>query len=117
MKKPAPNSALTVWHWTIREAKRYFEGLFWMTGLFYLALSDPSASTHFSFCVFNWLGIEYCPGCGLGRSISYFFHGDFYTSLVTHPLGIFAVLVLSFRIYSLFNKSVKFKHATIETDQ
>ncbi len=88
-----------------------------MTGLLYLALTDPSASAHFSFCVFNRLGIEHCPGCGLGHSISYLFHGDFYTSFATHPLGIFAVLVLSLRIYSLFKKSVKYKQATIETDR
>jgi len=56
----------------------------WVSGLTYLALTDPGSGSHFSFCILERLGISWCPGCGLGRSISYIFHGDLSSSVVTH---------------------------------
>lgn len=62
---------------------------------------DPGQSTHYSFCLFKFLGIPFCPGCGLGHSISFLLHGNLYASFSAHPLGIFAVPVILFRIYKL----------------
>ena len=81
--------------------KRYFELTFWITSLILLAAMSPSADTHFSFCFFKFLGISFCPGCGLGHSISFIFHGDLQASFDAHPLGIFALLIIIFRIYKL----------------
>lgn len=92
--------------WIDRIFGANFEALIWMGGLLYLALSNPSASDHFSFCVFRWLGFERCPGCGLGHSMSYLFQGDVYQSFQAHPLGVFAVAILSFRIVSILKKTV-----------
>ncbi|MCX6641129.1 MAG: DUF2752 domain-containing protein [bacterium] len=75
----------------------------WSLGLVGLALIDPTRSAGFTLCPLHYLGFEYCPGCGLGRSISYLFHGDVTTSFLTHPLGIPAVLILGKRIYSLIS--------------
>ncbi len=75
------------------------EAIVWITGLLILALYDPHHQEHMSICVFNNLGFKYCPGCGLGRSISYFLHGDIMMSLTTHPIGIAAALILGYRIY------------------
>lgn len=81
--------------------RRYFELTFWITALLLLAFMDPGNSTHYSFCIFKFIGIKFCPGCGLGHSISYVFHGELQASLAAHPLGIFAVVVIAFRIYKL----------------
>jgi hypothetical protein len=77
------------------------EALVWIVGLLLLALINPDGSSHFSFCIFKNMGFKYCPGCGLGHSISYFLHGDVTRSLQTHPLGIFATIILVSRIVSL----------------
>jgi hypothetical protein len=80
--------------------QRYFELTAWTAALISLAFMNPGA-THYSFCIFKFLGIHFCPGCGIGHSISYLFHGDIRASLSAHPLGIFALAVILFRIYKL----------------
>lgn len=70
----------------------------WTAALICLACYNPATEPHLALCPLYNLGITFCPGCGLGRSIAYFFHGQFRLSLTTHPLGIFAVIILSFRI-------------------
>ena len=82
------------------------EALIWTAALLYLASVEPDAGGHFTFCIFSIFGFENCPGCGLGHSISYLFHGDIITSFYTHPLGIATVLVLTTRIISLTRKSI-----------
>lgn len=77
-----------------------WEALIWMAGFVVLASYEPSQE-HVSICPLNRLGFTFCPGCGLGRSVSFFFHGEIIHSLTTHPLGIFAVIVLSYRIIQL----------------
>lgn len=77
------------------------EAFFWSVAFILLALYTPSADHHISFCLFRNLGLKYCPGCGLGRSISFLFHGDLQGSLSMHPLGIPAVLIISWRIVTL----------------
>jgi len=77
------------------------EALIWMAALIFLALTAPVETAHFTICPFSAMGIDFCPGCGLGRSVSYLLHGDILTSIKVHPLGIFAILVLSSRVISL----------------
>ncbi|HUZ61922.1 MAG TPA: DUF2752 domain-containing protein [Hanamia sp.] len=81
--------------------RRYFELTAWIAALVSLAFMDPSVSPHYSFCIFKNLGFKYCPGCGLGHSISYLFHGNLHASFSAHPLGVFALCVILFRIYKL----------------
>jgi Protein of unknown function (DUF2752) len=78
-----------------------WEAVIWLGGLLAMAFYQPSGQNHFTLCPFKNLGLDFCPGCGLGQSISYFLHGDLLRSLSTHPMGIFAVFVLSFRIIHL----------------
>jgi hypothetical protein len=78
-----------------------FEALCWLTGLLLLALLDTASNSHFTLCPLKNAGFNFCPGCGLGRSISLLFHGELVASLKTHPLGVFAVIILSFRIINL----------------
>jgi hypothetical protein len=78
------------------------ELIFWIGGLIWLAFMNPS-ETHFSLCPLKNLGFSFCPGCGLGHSISYLFHGQIKESFHQHPLGIFALMVILMRIFQLIN--------------
>jgi len=80
---------------------KYFELAFWVAALMALAFADPAGPAHFSLCPFKALGISWCPGCGLGHSISYLFHGDASNSFHAHWLGIPALVVIFYRIYTL----------------
>lgn len=77
------------------------EAIIWIIGLIILMIYSPGEGEHFTICPFYHLGFEHCLGCGLGRSISLFFHGEIVASLQAHPLGILAVIILSFRIFKL----------------
>ncbi|MEO8820465.1 MAG: DUF2752 domain-containing protein [Ginsengibacter sp.] len=81
--------------------RKYFELSAWIAGLLLLAFMTPTTDTHYSFCIFKLMGINFCPGCGLGHSICYLFHGDFRASFNAHPLGLFALIVILARIYKL----------------
>ena len=78
------------------------ELVIWVTALVVLALINP-VEHHLTLCPLNNMGFKYCPGCGLGRSISYLFRGDFIASFHMHPLGIFALGTIGYRIIQLIN--------------
>jgi ABC-type Fe3+-siderophore transport system permease subunit len=80
---------------------KYFELVFWVTAMLCLAFTSPQATSHFTLCPLKLMGITWCPGCGLGHSIIYLFHGQLGDSLHAHWLGIPAVLVIFHRIYVL----------------
>ncbi len=80
-----------------------FELFFWIIVLIYLASINPNVS-HFSFCLFKQLGISWCPGCGIGRSISHLLHGDIIKSINNHIFGTFALLIIVYRILQLIIK-------------
>jgi Protein of unknown function (DUF2752) len=77
------------------------EAAIWISALIFLAFINNPGHTHFTFCPIKNLGFRFCPGCGLGNSISYLLHGDFYNSFLSHPLGSIALAVLIFRIIHL----------------
>jgi hypothetical protein len=84
-----------------------FEAIVWTGGLFLLLFLDPGSEKHFTLCPFANLGFDFCPGCGLGRSIAFLFRGEFLESFQSHPLGFFAVIILSYRIFELFKQHFK----------
>ncbi len=77
------------------------EMVLWVGAIGFLLLINPYNQEHYSLCLFNNLGIGFCPGCGLGRSISMIFRGDLSGSLQMHPLGIPALAVILLRITKL----------------
>ncbi|MFA5831888.1 MAG: DUF2752 domain-containing protein [Bacteroidota bacterium] len=79
----------------------YIELICWCTALLFLFLFNPMIASSFSFCLLHNAGLSFCPGCGLGRSISFLLHGDISSSFRTHLLGIPAVIVLMYRIMQL----------------
>jgi hypothetical protein len=93
------------WLWHKKEA------LIWIAALMILAISNP-ADHHYTLCPLDNLGITYCPGCGLGRAIGYFFRLDFVSSFLSHPLGIPAVLLLIYRSINILRKPNKLELST-----
>lgn len=91
-----------------------WEGVLWLTGLVYLFIINPYHVQTYSFCPYHNLGIDFCPGCGLGRSISLLYHADFINSFKAHPLGIFALVMISYRIIKLSIKTYHNFHKTNE---
>ncbi|SEJ76718.1 Protein of unknown function [Cyclobacterium xiamenense] len=69
-----------------------------LTGLFFFARVE---GPHAGLCPIANLGLTWCPGCGLGRSIHLFLRGDFHASWEMHPMGSFAVLVIVWRQFEL----------------
>ncbi|MEO8962248.1 MAG: DUF2752 domain-containing protein [Ginsengibacter sp.] len=89
---------------------RYMELMAWLVALVLLSFMNTTG-THYSLCIFKLIGIEICPGCGIGHSINYLLHGDIQKSFYTHPLGMFAIPVILYRIFqlSLFYKTFHFQ--------
>lgn len=83
-----------------------FEALIWITGLIYLAFFSPLDQAHFTICPLANAGFEYCPGCGLGHSITQLSSGQLIQSFQTHPLGFFALIVIIFRIFTLIKNNI-----------
>jgi hypothetical protein len=94
-----------IWFWHKKEA------LIWIGALIFLAVSNPAVH-HYTLCPLDNLGFHYCPGCGLGRSIGYFFRLDMASSFYAHPLGIPAVILLVFRSVSILIKPSALKLST-----
>ncbi|TCO09734.1 DUF2752 domain-containing protein [Natronoflexus pectinivorans] len=82
---------------------KYFEAATWLLALFLLAINNPTSHAHFSLCLLHNLDMGFCPGCGLGRSISWLFRGEIIKSIHSHPLGIPTMIILTHRIYTLLN--------------
>jgi hypothetical protein len=87
-----------IWLWQRKEA------VIWISALIFLAVANP-ADHHYTLCPLDNLGIAYCPGCGLGRSIGYFFRLDIESSFLAHPLGIPAVFLLVYRSVKIMIQS------------
>jgi hypothetical protein len=91
----------------------HFEWMALTAGLLLMALLDPFAEAA-TLCPVERLGFEFCPGEGLGRSISHAFRGDFLASISMHPAGILAILIIIGRIGSIFRRNLNIKHNNSE---
>lgn len=79
----------------------HIELIVWPTAFVLLYFMDPAQNNGLSFCILKQVGIPWCPGCGLGHSISFLLHGEWRAALKNHPLGPFAIVVLTYRTYQL----------------
>jgi len=93
------------------------ELLFWIGALILLGMAEPHGhdeAHHFSLCPLAAMGVEWCPGCGLGRSVTQLFHGHIEESWKHHWFGIPALLIIGYRIVVLTgnefrNLKIKYK--------
>lgn len=86
-----------------------WEAVFWTLGLLAMACADPDAPGLIDGCLFQWLGVERCPGCGLGHAVAYLTRGEVVASFRAHPLGIPAVAVLTGHIARLVHEAFERK--------
>ncbi len=87
------------------------ELIFWLGALIWLFFDNP-LENHFTFCPIKNLGFSFCPGCGIGHSISFLLHGNLKQSFDSHPLGIFALMVIIHRIITLTKNT--YQHLNIQ---
>ncbi|MCC8410941.1 DUF2752 domain-containing protein [Mucilaginibacter sp. UR6-1] len=80
---------------------KYFELTFWVAAIIALAVTNPAAETHFSLCPLKIAGIGWCPGCGLGHSISWLLRGNISNSFNAHWFGIPALGIILWRVFTL----------------
>jgi hypothetical protein len=78
-----------------------FELIFWVAGLLYLLLSPLAVELPMQLCLFRKIGLDFCPGCGLGESIGWLLRGEFGRSIETHILGPLAVAIIVHRVFQL----------------
>ncbi|MCL5021399.1 MAG: DUF2752 domain-containing protein [Bacteroidetes bacterium] len=95
--------------WTVLYWRIGLEAIVWIAAFVYFAIHNPYVQAGFTICPLENLGFHYCPGCGLGRAVSFLLHGDITRSIHTHILGIPATIILLSRTFSLLNKSLKGK--------
>ena len=86
------------------------EWLLWTLALAGLFAGGAPAPGSTGFCPFQWLALEHCIGCGLGRSISAALHGNWMLSWQFHPMGLPAILIIVHRIITLIIKTNKPKN-------
>ncbi|RZK82218.1 MAG: DUF2752 domain-containing protein [Pedobacter sp.] len=85
---------------------------FWMAALVLLAITQPIEHEeihHFTLCPLANFGFKWCPGCGIGRSITQLLHGNVTASLDHHWFGIPALAIILFRIFVLIKLRIKNK--------
>lgn len=90
------------------QVKSRLELLIWSSGILYISLVPPDL---FQFCFFKWIGLPFCPGCGLGHGIYHLVHGQLMQSWQHHPLAIPALLITTHRIITLLK--LNFKKPTV----
>ena len=86
------------------------ELLFWVSAFLGLAFAEPEIHgqvQHFTLCPLANLGIKWCPGCGLGRSITQLLNGNVEASLAHHWFGIPALFIILLRIRVLFKMELQ----------
>jgi Protein of unknown function (DUF2752) len=84
------------------------ELIFWVSALAFIFFSaGPGGEAHFTLCPLANLGIEWCPGCGLGHSIGYAFKGEIGPSFSSHPFGIIALGIILHRIFTLLKVEMR----------
>ena len=86
-----------------------WEAAVWTAGLIAMACADPEAPGLIEGCLFQWFGVERCPGCGLGHAVAYLVRGEMAASFQAHPLGLPAVAVLAGHIVRLVREALEHK--------
>lgn len=81
------------------------ELIVWCGGLLFLFFSQRYEGLRFTVCPLKLMGFEHCPGCGLGTSVGLLLNGQLAQSFEAHPLGAFALIILSIRIFTLIKNN------------
>lgn len=85
---------------------RHFEWCILLIALITVALMNPYIDQGSSLCIFDWMGISFCPGDGLAHSIAFTARGDFHNALKANLLGPFTILIVGIRIITLLRANL-----------
>jgi hypothetical protein len=100
----------------VRKLTGFSEPIIWTAALVMLWMIYPDDSEGTTLCIFHHIGFTWCPGCGIGRSMAHFMHGNIQASFHAHWFGIPAVLIIGYRILELLKpflvKYILIKHPT-----
>lgn len=77
------------------------ELLFWVGCIIAIFVLELEEEMHISLCPLDQFGFDWCPGCGLGRSMNLLAQGEIQASWSMHPLAMFAFAVIFSRIWTL----------------
>jgi hypothetical protein len=80
---------------------RFSEPAIWFAALVLLWLTFPVGDGGVTLCIFHHMGITWCPGCGIGRSMAHLMHGNLTASLQAHWFGLPALIIIGYRIITL----------------
>lgn len=83
----------------------HFEWLALASGLLLMGLMNPYIDNGSSWCLFEWAGITFCPGEGLGHSIAFTFRGELSNALQANIMGPFAIIIIAGRIGALLKQN------------
>ena len=84
---------------------RHFEWGALAAGLIIMAMMNPYIPQGHTWCLFEWAGIPFCPGHGLGHSVSFIFRGDWHNAMQANIMGPFAIVILIGRIGALLKQN------------
>jgi hypothetical protein len=84
----------------------FLQAFSWTIVLVVLFFMDRGSASG-SLCLFRFLGLENCPGCGIGHSISEALHFNFSKSFEAHIMGLPATFFLILFIIRTFISSIK----------
>ncbi|MFU8858967.1 MAG: DUF2752 domain-containing protein [Cyclonatronaceae bacterium] len=79
----------------------FSEPAIWTVALIALWFTYPAGDEGITLCIFHHIGITWCPGCGIGRSMAHLMHGNVAASLQAHWFGIPALMIIGYRIISV----------------
>ena len=66
-----------------------------------MCFADPTAESWIELCVFKWVGLGECPGCGLGHALGFLVRGEWSQALDSHIFAPAVAAVLMHRVGTL----------------
>ena len=79
------------------------ELILWIGNIIAILTINPYSDS-FSLCPLHNLGLDWCPGCGLGKGMNLLARGEFKASWEMHPLASLAYGVIFHRIWILIKQ-------------
>ncbi|MEP1150268.1 MAG: DUF2752 domain-containing protein [Balneola sp.] len=95
----------------MKKIKPHIEWIAFLSGLILMGALDPTVQGT-SLCLLEFVGINFCPGEGLGHSIAWFFRGELNNSFEANLFGPLAVVILSLRILHIWKDLLNNKTTT-----
>ena len=82
---------------------RHFEWVALSLGLGLMAVMNPYTTSGFTLCLFENVGITFCPGEGLGHSIAFLVRGEYTSAIEANFMGPAAMVIIFARILYLLH--------------